>query len=168
VQYRDHTAKLSIGSPAPDFSLPGTVHGEEIQFTLSERRGKWVVVLFHPVSFSPVCSKEIPAFNAKLKEFEGLGAEVIDISTDHLWVQRAWVTGGCGHIELPVLSDFWPHGRVAKEFGVFNEETGVPERAIFLVDPEGVVRWIRVYPRRELPDPEDVLAILRSLVLEVA
>lgn len=163
MQYRDQTSKLAVGSVAPDFSLPGTVHGDDIEFSLSEHRGKWLVVLFHPVSFSPVCSKEIPAFSARLEEFRELGAEVVDISTDHLWVQKAWVTVGCGQVELPVLSDFWPHGAVAREFGVFNEETGVAERAIFILDPDGVVRWIRVYPRRELPDPEEVLGVLRSL-----
>ncbi len=164
MQYGDATSTLAVGSRSPDFSLPGTVHGDDIRFSSSDYRGKWLVILFHPVSFSPVCSKEIPSFNSRLGEFRGMGAEVVDISTDHLWVQKAWVTGGCGEVEFPVLSDFWPHGAVAKEFGVFNEETGVAERAIFVVDPEGVVRWIKVYPRREMPDPEEVLAVLRSLV----
>ncbi len=161
--FRQETAKLKIGSEAPDFSLSGTIAGDEMTFRLSDYRGRWVVVLFHPVSFSPVCSREIPAFNDKLGEFRQLGAEIVDISTDHLWVQKAWVTGGCGRISYPVLSDFWPHGDVASKFGVFNEETGVAERSIFIVDPQGIVRGIRVYPRREMPDPDEVLAELKSL-----
>lgn len=95
----------------------------------------------------------MPAFESNLKRFESLNVQVLGISIDHKFANAAWAAS-MGGISYPLLSDFWPHGEVAKKYGVFREDAGMSERAVFLIDKQGIVRYIDVHDIAEQPDVE--------------
>jgi peroxiredoxin (alkyl hydroperoxide reductase subunit C) len=128
---------LSAGDTAPDFTLRDQ-NGTPV--SLSEFRGrKNVVVVFYPFAFSGICTGELCEIRDNLGAFVGDDVQVLAISCDHMFSQRAWADKE-GYF-FPLLSDYWPHGRVAQEFGVFNERAGAATRGTFLIDRDGVVRW---------------------------
>ncbi len=127
---------LSIGSAAPDFTLKNQ-HGEDI--TLSSYRGKKVVLVFFPFAFSGICTGELCEIRDRLGELAGLDAEVLAVSCDHFFSNRAFADRD-GY-EFSILSDFWPHGDISRAFGTFNEEVGVADRGTYVIDREGVLRW---------------------------
>lgn len=122
---------LNIGDLAPDFTLKNQ-HGEEI--ALSSFRGSNVVVVFFPFAFSGICTGEL----GELRDAD-LGAEVLAISCDHFFSNRAFADRD-GY-EFSILSDFWPHGDVARAYGTFNDGAGAANRGTYVIDGEGVVRW---------------------------
>jgi peroxiredoxin (alkyl hydroperoxide reductase subunit C) len=128
---------------APDFALRG---GDERPRRLSEYRGGGVVLVFYPADWSPVCSSELSLIQEALPELRGYNAEVFAISVDGPYSHRAWAE----HLGLkfPLLSDFWPHGAVARAYGVFREDEGTSERALFFIDGAGVIRdaWVAEDP----------------------
>lgn len=127
---------LQIGSSAPDFTLKSQ-HGEDI--SLSQFRGSNVALVFFPFAFSGICTGELCEIRDNLAVFEDSRVEVLAISCDHFFSNRAFADDqGLG---FPVLSDFWPHGEASRAYGVFNEGAGAPERGTFLIDREGVLRW---------------------------
>lgn len=128
---------LEVGGSAPPFRLQSQ-HGEDV--TLAQFRGKQnVVLLFFPFAFSRVCSGELAELRDRRGEF-GDDAELLAISCDHTFSLRAFADHQ--HLEFPLLSDFWPHGEVSRAYGVFNDRAGCPDRSTFVVDREGVVRWL--------------------------
>lgn len=128
---------LSIGDIAPDFTLKSQ-HGEDI--TLSSYRGeKNVVLVFFPFAFSGICTGELCEIRDNLGAFQTDDAEIIAISCDHFFSNRAFADQE-GYA-FPVLSDFWPHGDVARAYGTFNDGAGAPNRGTFVIDKEGVLRW---------------------------
>ena len=127
---------LEIGKPAPEFSLLNQ-HGETI--TLSSLRGKKVVVLFYPFSFSGICTGELCALRDDLGAFQNDDVQLVAISCDPMYAQRAYAEKE-GY-KFPVLADFWPHGAAAKAYGVFDEARGCATRGTFIIDAEGVLRW---------------------------
>lgn len=148
----DSQGRLKVGDKAPDFSLP-SIAGEKV--SLSQYAGKKHVVLsFVPAAFTPVCSQQWPGYNMIKDRFDALDAVVLGISTDNAPSLYAW-TQEMGGLEFPVLSDFWPHGKVATEYGILRSD-GTSERALFLVDKMGVIRYIDVHDINERP-PLDVL-----------
>jgi mycoredoxin-dependent peroxiredoxin len=153
------TKTLKVGDRAPDLELKS--HSGEM-FRLSDLRGKQNVVLaFYPFAFSPTCASQMPSHEANLDRFKGHNAQVVGISIDSTHANRAWaqVLGG---ITYPLLSDFYPHGRVAEQYGVLRPE-GMAERAIFIIDKAGVVRYIDVHEIAEQPDEEQIFDELRKL-----
>ena len=131
------TTPLSVGDVAPDFTLKDQ-NGQDV--TLSSFRGaKNVVVVFYPFAFSGICTGELCEIRDNLGAFVSDNVQVLAISTDHMFSQRAWADKE-GYF-FPLLSDFWPHGGVAQSYGVFNEQAGAAVRGTFLVDTSGVVRW---------------------------
>ncbi|MDO9378971.1 MAG: redoxin domain-containing protein [Nocardioidaceae bacterium] len=147
---------VEVGDVAPDFDLTDQ-HGRQVR--LSSRRGRSrVVVLFYPFAFTPVCSSELRAVR---DDVGGLGAadvEVLAISCDSRFTLRHFSDElGSSH---PLLSDFWPHGEVARRYGVFDEERGCATRGTFVLDLDGVVRW---KIENGLPDARDQDAYLRAL-----
>ncbi|OLP72950.1 peroxiredoxin [Salmonella enterica subsp. enterica serovar Javiana] len=131
------TTPLSVGDVAPDFTLKDQ-NGQDV--TLSSFKGvKNVVVVFYPFAFSGICTGELCEIRDDLGAFVSDDVQVLAISTDHMFSQRAWADKE-GYF-FPLLSDFWPHGAVAQSFGVLNEKAGAALRGTFLVDREGVVRW---------------------------
>ncbi|MPV37469.1 peroxiredoxin [Georgenia subflava] len=136
------TLTLAVGQQAPDFELPDT-HGTPVR--LSALRGGPVVVVFFPFVFSGICTTELCELRDNIADFAAHGARLLAISTDAMFAQRAWAESeGFG---FDLLSDFWPHGEVARSWGVLDESNGHALRGSFLVDADGVVRWAVVNPR---------------------
>ena len=128
---------LQIGGPAPDFTLRDQF-GADI--TLSDFHGKKAVaIFFFPFAFSGVCTGEMSGLRDRLDEFVTFDTEVLAISCDPVYAMRQFAD--TDRLNFPVLSDFWPHGEVAKAYDVFNDRTGAPLRSSYIVDKEGVVRW---------------------------
>lgn len=127
---------LGPGDPAPDFTLPDA-HGTPVH--LADLRGTPVVLVFFPGAFSGVCTGEVQELRDHVEDFESAGAQLLAISCDTTHVQRAWAEQEGLNFDL--LSDFWPHGEVARAYGALNETTGRAQRASFLVDADGIIRW---------------------------
>ena len=152
-------AALPPGTPAPEFTLKSH-DGTEI--SLSQYRGKQNVLLaFFPLAFTPVCSCQIPSYRKDLGKFQALNCQPLAISIGAVPAHKAWVES-LGGESIPILSDFYPHGDVARRFGVLREE-GFPERALFLIDRQGVIRWSLVHELRKAPDNQFILEELRKL-----
>lgn len=144
----DSTLKVKAGDLAPDFTLPA-VSGEEV--TLSQFRGKKHVVLsFVPAAWTPVCSDQWPGYNIVRQMFDENDAVLLGITVDNIPTLYAW-TKQMGHLWFPVLSDFWPHGEVAKKYGVLRS-SGVTERALIFIDKKGIIEDIQVSDINVRPD----------------
>jgi peroxiredoxin len=149
---------LSPGTPAPDFTLPtGPEHG----LRLTEFRGKPVVLAFYPADWSPVCGDQMALYNEILPEFDAHGAQLLGISVDGVWCHAAYAKKR--GLRFPLLSDFQPRGAVASAYGVYREAEGVCERALFVIDAQGVIRWSHVSPIHISPGAEGILRALESL-----
>ena len=128
---------LQIGGPAPDFTLRDQF-GQDV--TLSAyREKKAVVIFFYPYAFSGVCTGEMAGIRNRLDEFLTFETEALAISCDPMFALRAFADAD--GLNFPLLSDFWPHGAVAKAYGVFDERTGAPLRSSYVIDKQGLVRW---------------------------
>jgi len=145
----DSVLKVKVGEPAPDFVLP-SVSGKKI--ALSQFLGKKNVVLsFVPAAFTPVCSQQFPGYSIVKNVFDETDAVLLGITVDNIPSLHAW-TRQMGTVWFHVLSDFWPHGAVAKQYGVFRSD-GFTERAVFIIDKEGIIRFIQVSDINKKPDP---------------
>lgn len=157
------TLPLGAGSPAigelaPDFELPNQF-GEPVR--LSAHRGRPVVVLFFPFAFSGICTGELGEVRDGWDAFAGVDAEVLAISVDSKFVQRAYAAAE-GY-EFSLLADFWPHGAVARRYGVFDEQSGMSLRGTFILDGEGVVRYCVVNPRGQAREMAEYRAALAEI-----
>ena len=145
----DSVLKVKVGEPAPDFVLP-SVSGKKI--SLSQFIGeKNVVLSFVPAAFTPVCSQQFPGYSIVKNVFDETDAVLLGITVDNIPSLHAW-TRQMGTVWFHVLSDFWPHGAVAKQYGVFRSD-GFTERAVFIIDKEGIIRFIQVSDINKKPDP---------------
>ncbi len=147
-----------IGEKAPDFVLKDQ-NGEE--FKLSDFRGKKVLLSFHPLAWTGICEKQMKALEENYEKFETLNVLPVGISVDPMPSKKAWAEH-MGLKKLRILSDFWPHGEVAKLYGLFREKDGISERANVLVDEEGKIALYKVYPIRELPNLEEIFDFLEK------
>ena len=127
---------LPAGTRAPDFALPS---GPDSKVRLSDLRGKPVILVFYPADWSPVCGDELALFNEILPEFQRHDAQLVGISVDGVWCHRAY--SDTRHLNFPLLADFEPKGAVSRAYGAYRERDGFSERALFLVDRDGVIRW---------------------------
>ncbi len=143
---------LASGVAAPDFTLRST---PDQWLTLSEFRGQPVVLAFYPADWSPVCGDQMALYNEILPEFEQLGATVMGISVDGAWCHAAFAKDRKLH--FPLLADFEPKGAVARDYGVYRDKDGVCERALFVIDGEGVVYWSHVSPLGVNPGAAGIL-----------
>lgn len=151
---------LKPGDQAPDFELRSHRGGT---VKLSGFRGhKNVVLAFHPLAFTPVCANQMCSYESDLKHFESADTAVLGISIDPQPSKSAWAKS-LGTISFDLLSDSYPHGEVARKYGVFRDKEGFSERAVFLIDKEGRIRWSRVYDIPEQPKNEELLAQLGAL-----
>jgi len=147
------------GETAPDFTLKDQ-DGKDVK--LSDFRGSRNVLLaFFPLAFTPVCSCQIPQYKTDLDKFNELDTQVLAISVDSVPAHKAW-TGTMGGIPYPVLSDFYPHGDVAKKYGVLREQ-GFSERALFVIDKQGKVAYSQVHDIKSQPDNDVVFDVLKKL-----
>ncbi len=155
----DTSTSLKVGDVAPEFSLP-TLSGGAV--SLDQYRNKKNVVLsFVPAAWTPVCSQQWPGYNIARDLFEKLDTVVIGISVDNIPTLHAW-TREMGNLWFPVASDFWPHGAVAQKYGILRSD-GVSERALFVIDKKGVVRFIDVHDINKMPKLEDLIKALEKL-----
>ncbi len=155
----DSKLKVKVGDPAPDFTLPA-ISGEKI--SLGQYRGKKNVVLsFVPAAWTPVCSDQWPGYNIAKDIFNRYDAVLLGITVDNLPTLFAW-TNQMGQLWFPVLSDFWPHGAVAKRYGVLRSD-GVSERALFVIDKKGIIRYVDVHDINKRPPLEDLMEALEKL-----
>ena len=155
----DSKPKLKVGDKAPDFTLP-SITGEKI--SLSKYIGKKnVVISFVPAAWTPVCSDQWPGYNLVKDIFDQYDATLLGITVDNVPTLYAW-TRPMGDIWFPVLSDFWPHGKVAKKYGVLRSN-GVSERALLIIDKKGIIRYIDVHDINKRPLLEDLIKELEKL-----
>lgn len=155
----DSTLKVKVGDPAPDFSLP-TIDGRTI--TLAEFRGKKNVVLsFVPAAWTPVCSGQWPGYNIVQDMFDQAQTHLIGVSVDNVPTLHAWVQE-MGGVWFPVASDFYPHGQLADSLGILRS-TGEAERSLFLIDKQGIIRYIDVHDINSRPDLGPLMKAMQEL-----
>jgi peroxiredoxin (alkyl hydroperoxide reductase subunit C) len=153
------TATLKVGDKAPDFTL--TDHHDNT-VTLSSFQGKkHVALIFHPLAFTSICSVQMPGYSKEKQTLEGLDTQVLGLSVDSVPAHKAWAQQ-LGGIEYPMLADFYPHGEVAKKYGILRPE-GFAERATFVIDKRGIIRHIEVHEIGKLPDHGKLIEVLQGL-----
>ena len=159
LQPVDSQPKLKVGDKAPDFSLP-SLSGEKV--LLSQFLGKKnVLISFVPAAWTPVCSEQWPGYNIAKSLFDENDATILGITVDNTPTLFAW-TQQMGGVWFAVLSDFWPHGEVAGKYGVLRSN-GTSERAVFIVDKQGVIRYMDVHDINERPNLEGLVHELEKL-----
>ncbi len=155
----DSVLKVAVGDAAPDFALP-SISGEAVR--LSDFKGKKNVVLsFVPAAWTPVCSDQWPGYDLVRDIFDKHDAVILGISVDNIPSLHAWVLEMNG-VWFPVLSDFWPHGGAAQEYGVLRSD-GAAERALFVIDKQGIIRHIDVHDINKRPPLETLVKALEQL-----
>lgn len=156
----DSATPLKVGDAAPDFTLPA-VSGDRV--TLSRFKGKKnVVISFVPAAWTPVCSDQWPGYNIVKDLFDQHDTVLLGITVDNIPTLFAWTREMGGELWFPVLSDFWPHGAVAKKYGVLRSD-GVSERALFVIDKNGIIRYIDVHDINQRPKLEVLVEQLETL-----
>lgn len=155
----DSTVKIKVGEKVPDFILP-SVSGDKI--SLSQFKGKkHVVISFVPAAWTPVCSDQWPGYNIVKDIFDKNNTILLGITVDNIPTLFAWIKQ-MGKLWFPVLSDFWPHGQVAEMFGVLRSD-GVTERALFVIDKKGILRYAHVEDINKRPDLKILVTELEKL-----
>jgi peroxiredoxin len=149
---------LGPGTQAPDFTLRCT---PDQAVSLSEFRGRPVVLAFYPADWSPVCGDQMALYNEILDEFQEFQAELLGISVDGAWCHGAFAKQNKLH--FPLLADFEPKGAVARAYGVYDEKDGTCERALFVIDPAGTIHWSYVSPIGVNPGANGILSALEDL-----
>jgi peroxiredoxin len=156
-----HAAILPAGVHAPDFSLHAT---PDQLVSLSDFRGRSVILAFYPADWSPVCGDQMALYNEILPEFHRMGADMIGISVDGAWCHAAFAAERKLH--FPLLSDFEPKGAVARAYGAYRDGDGHSERALFVIDGEGVIRWSYCSPVGVNPGADGILEALEAMQSE--
>ena len=132
---------IEPGAPAPEFELRDQ-DGSEV--TLQDLKGQTTLLVFYPLDFSPVCTDQLSIYQELLEDFEARGVKLYGVSVDSAFCHKAFQDKL--NLTIPLLADFEPKGATAKAFGVYNDEYGTSQRALFLIDPEGIVKWSYVSP----------------------
>ena len=152
------TARAKVGDQAPDFVLKDQ---NEKEFKLSDHRGKKVLLSFHPLAWTGLCTQQMKSLEDNKAKFDSANTVAVGLSVDSIPSKKAWANSmGMKHTSL--LADFWPHGGVAKQFGIFREKGGTSERANIVVDENGKIAFVKVYPIAELPDINEIIDFLKK------
>ena len=152
-----------VGKKAPDFIM-NTVKGDGSDFgkiSLEDYKGKWLVMFFYPLDFSFVCPTEITAYSKRYEEFKSAGADVLGISVDSEHSHKAWINGDLGKLNFPLASDMTKS--VSKDYGVLVEEEGIALRGLFIIDPEGNVKYSVVHDLNVGRSVDETLRVLKAL-----
>jgi peroxiredoxin len=149
---------LAAGTPAPDFTLNVT---PDQKLSLSELRGRPVVLVFYPADWSPVCGDQVGLYNEMRTEFARYNAEILGVSVDGSWCHEAFAKDR--HLHFPLLADFEPKGAVSKLYGAYRSNDGTSERALFVIDKNGVIAWSYVSPVAVNPGADGILDALEKL-----
>jgi peroxiredoxin len=158
TQAEESSSALKAGTKAPDFRLHTT---PDQVVALSEFRGSPIILAFYPADWSPVCGDQMALYNEMLSEFRQFRAQLFGISVDGVWCHLAFAKDR--KLKFPLLSDFQPRGDIARSFGVYRQDEGVSERALFVLDSAGIVRWSYVSPIGVNPGADGILTALESL-----
>jgi len=149
---------IQVGAEAPNFTVKDN---KKQEISLSAYKGKKVLLSWHPIAWTPVCTDQMRALENNLQNFQNLNTVPLGFSVDPQPCKEAWAVAlQIKNVSLP--SDFWPHGKIAGDYGIFNESTGMSERANIIIDENGKVKWVKVYPSEQLPDINEVLQVLSS------
>jgi peroxiredoxin len=152
------SAILTPGTQAPEFQLSTT---PDKKISLSEFRGKPVILAFYPADWSPVCGDQMALYNEILPEFQAHGAQLLGISVDGAWCHAAYAKEN--NLQFPLLADFEPKGAVARTYGAYRDGEGWTERALFVIDKDGIIRWSHCSPIGVNPGADGILEALESL-----
>ncbi|REJ77389.1 MAG: peroxiredoxin [Acidobacteria bacterium] len=166
---KESTVEIAkIGKPAPDFELPSTKNIETLKETvkLSDYTGKWLILLFYPLDFTALCPTEITAFSDRLEEINGLGAEVLGVSTDSVYSHKAWINtprteNGVEGLKYPLASD--PGGRLAAKYNILVEEANIALRGLYIINPEGVLQYGVTHAINIGRSVDETLRVLQAL-----
>src|SRR6476646_8985995 len=154
----DLAAPLAPGTKAPEFELPVT---PDRTVSLAEFRGQPVILAFYPEDWSPVCSDQMALYQELLPEFQRFGAELLGISVDGVWSHLAFAKDR--NLRFPLLADFEPKGAVARAYHVYEAHDGTSERALYVIDADGIVRWSYVSPADVNPGADGILRALEDI-----
>jgi peroxiredoxin len=155
----DRNKPITRGEMAPDFTLKDQ-DGKD--FKLSDQRGKRVLLSFHPLAATGICTEQMKSLEANYATFTGLNTVPVGISVDAVPSKKLWADD-MKLQQLKILADFWPHGAVAKAYGLFLENAGTSQRANVIVNEKGKVVWVKVYEISQVPDIEEVINVLKEL-----
>jgi peroxiredoxin 2/4 len=157
-----------VGKPAPDFDMASTKNLEKLDqnVKLSDYKGQWLVLLFYPLDFTFVCPTELTTFSERLDDFEGIGAEVIGVSTDSVHSHRAWLRtpreqNGVEGLRYPLAADITKD--VSRSYGVLIEDKGIALRGLFVIDPEGVLRYAVIHDLNVGRSADETLRVIQAL-----
>ena len=157
-----------VGQPAPEFDMASTKNVEKLNdnVKLSDYKGKWVVLLFYPLDFTFVCPTELTTFSDRYDDFEGIGAEIIGVSTDSVYSHRAWLNtsrdkGGVEGLRYPLAADVTKE--ISRNYGVLIEDKGIALRGLFVIDPEGILRYKVVHDLNVGRSAEETLRVIQAL-----
>jgi peroxiredoxin (alkyl hydroperoxide reductase subunit C) len=162
------TTLAKVGQPAPDFNMPSTKNLQTLaeNVKLSDYKGKWLILLFYPLDFTFVCPTELTAFSDRIEELNGIGAEVIGISTDSVHSHRAWINtprdkNGIEGLQYPLASDVG--GKLARAYNILVEEANIALRGLFIINPEGVLQYAVVHDLNIGRSVDETLRVLQGL-----
>jgi peroxiredoxin (alkyl hydroperoxide reductase subunit C) len=160
--------KAMVGQPAPDFEMGSTRNLEKLDqnVKLADYKGKWVVLLFYPLDFTFVCPTELTTFSDRYEDFEAIGADIIGVSTDSVFSHRAWLQtprdkGGVEGLKYPLAADSTK--KVASDYGVLIEDKGIALRGLFVIDPEGILRYKVIHDLNIGRSAEETLRVIQAL-----
>ena len=151
---------IQVGEPAPDFEMEGIMGREFVTVSLSDYKGKWVVLFFYPFDFTFICPTEIKEFTARHKDIEALNGQVLGASVDSKYAHLAWVDD-IGEQAYPLMSDITK--QVSLDYEVLIEDQGIAQRGTFIIDPEGIVRWLNVSDLNVGRSVEETIRALKAL-----
>lgn len=149
---------LPPGTPAPDFELRST---PDQSLSLDDFRGRRAILVFYPEDWSPVCSDQLALYQQLIPEFERLDAALVGISVDGIWSHLAFAKDR--NLHFPLLADFEPKGEVSRRYNAYREQDGTSERALYVVDEDGVIRWGYISPLGMNPGADGILRALESM-----
>ncbi len=165
----ENTVTLAkVGQPAPDFNMPSTKDIDTLKenVKLADYKGKWLILLFYPLDFTFVCPTELIHFSDRLEEFQGVGAEVVGVSTDSVHSHRAWLKtpqdqNGIAGVKYPIASD--TGGKLAKAYNILVEDANIALRGLFIINPEGVLQYSVIHDLNIGRSVDETLRVLQGL-----
>ena len=155
----DIERKVKAGDRAADFTLKDQDGND---FTMHNQKGGRVLLSFHPLAWTPVCTQQMQSLEENFAVFKSLNTLPVGMSVDPVPSKKAWAES-IGVKKVPLLSDFWPHGEVAKLFDIFRDKNGFSERANIIVDENGKIALLKTYPLSQLPDINEIIEFIRKL-----
>lgn len=151
--------KLKVGLKAKGFTLPDQ---NDREFRLADFKGKRILLSFHPLAWTSVCAEQMKSLEKTRDAFESLNTAAVGVSVDTVPSKKAWANS-LGIKNTRLLSDFWPHGKVARLYGIFRREDGISKRVNIIIDENQTIAFFKIYKLGQLPDIQEVVDIIRKM-----